>query len=336
MDLGWGKEVMLSCYGTKGEVRDEPGPEGGGDEAGDGEGEEEAGEAEEDDPEGAEGMDASKGDEEPGVRDEANEEKPGEEEDAEGEYGVSSIEYGEEEAGPRERGEVGAGVIDEERARGALPPSGRSSEQEDAVDDDEAEQEQGGGESEREEDRPGGHEGFSGQRIGSHILVNNLDDGQGQYPSQFLRHRLQGLFFSEIGPERDGAGERVVGGEEEEPCRPRGPKGGDPKRPRGSEARLIRAQWGNCWHGELLRSEVWERQCKGANRSGAPVQRCKSGGKRDGVAWGYAGTGVCCDANAEGRAAEPRGGMLAWGNCCEADTYYVVTRLAVGSGREAD
>jgi len=42
----------------KGEVGDEPGPEGGGDEARDGEGEEEAGESEEDNPEGAEGMDA--------------------------------------------------------------------------------------------------------------------------------------------------------------------------------------------------------------------------------------------------------------------------------------
>ena len=42
----------------KGEVGDEPGPEGGGDEAGDSEGEEETGEAEEDDPEGAEGMGA--------------------------------------------------------------------------------------------------------------------------------------------------------------------------------------------------------------------------------------------------------------------------------------
>ncbi len=56
-------------------------------------------------------------------------------------------------------------------------------------------------------------------------------------------------------------------------------------------------------------SETSLKLCKGANRSGAPVQKCKGGGKRDGVAWGYAGTGVCCDANAEGRAvrlARPR------------------------------
>ena len=45
------------------------------------------------------------------MRDETDEQQPGEEEDADGEYGVSSIEYGEEEAGPGEGGEVGAGVV---------------------------------------------------------------------------------------------------------------------------------------------------------------------------------------------------------------------------------
>ena len=75
------------------------------------------------------------------MRDEADEQKASEQEEAEEEYGVSSIEYGKEEAGPGERGEVGAGVIDEERPRGALPSARRSAEQEDAVDDTKAEQE---------------------------------------------------------------------------------------------------------------------------------------------------------------------------------------------------
>ena len=43
------------------------------------------------------------------------------------------------------------------------------------------------------------------------------------------------MFLSEVGAERDGAGERVVGGEEGEGGRPRGTKGGDaPERDRGS------------------------------------------------------------------------------------------------------
>ena len=158
--------------GCEGEVGGEPGPGGEGEENGNDEGEEERGEAEEDDPEGAEGVGLGEGDEEPGERDEADEQKADEKEEAEGEYGVSSIEYGEEEAGPRERGEVGAGVIDEERARGALPSAGRSSEQEDAVHGGETEEEERRGKDEREEDRPGPHEGFSGQRIGSNVLVN--------------------------------------------------------------------------------------------------------------------------------------------------------------------
>ena len=117
-------------------------------------------------------MDAGEGDEEPGVRDEADEKQSSEQEDAEGEYGVSSIEYGEDESGPCERGEVGVGVIDEERARGALPSARRSSEQEDAVHGSETEEEERRREDEREEDCPGPHEGFSDERIGSNVLVN--------------------------------------------------------------------------------------------------------------------------------------------------------------------
>ena len=103
------------------------------------------------------------------MRDEADEEQADEQETALGEEAELEDK---EESNPRERGEVGAGVIDEERARGALPSARRSSEQEDKVDDGETEEEKRCGEDEREEDRPGSHEGFSGQCIGSNVLVN--------------------------------------------------------------------------------------------------------------------------------------------------------------------
>ena len=115
------------------------------------------------------GVGLGEGDEEPGVRDEADEEKPGEQEDALSDEAELECE---DESGPGERGEVGAGMIDEERARGAFPSTRRSSEQEDAVDDGETEEEERCGEDEREEDCPGPHEGFSDERIRSYVLVN--------------------------------------------------------------------------------------------------------------------------------------------------------------------
>lgn len=115
--------------------------------------------------------------EEPGVRDEADEEKADEQPDANGEYGVSSIEYGEEEAGPGERGEVGAGVVDQERTGGALPSAGRSAQQEDGVHEAETKEKKGRRQDDREQKAPGRHEGFSERRIGSDILVDHLDDG---------------------------------------------------------------------------------------------------------------------------------------------------------------
>lgn len=142
----------------EGEVGDEPGPEGGGDEAGDGEGEKEAGESEEDDPQGAEGMCAGEGNEEPAVCDEADKQEAAKQEEALRDERELECE---DESGPSERGEVGAGVIDEECAGGALPATGRAAKQKDAVNDDEAEEEKGRGQCKREEDRPGGHEGFS-------------------------------------------------------------------------------------------------------------------------------------------------------------------------------
>ena len=103
------------------------------------------------------------------MRDDADEEKPGEQENG---FREEAEFEDEEEAGPGEGGEVSAGVVDEERARGALPSTRRSSEQEDAVHGNETEEEERRGKDEREEYRPGPHEGFSERRIGSYVLVN--------------------------------------------------------------------------------------------------------------------------------------------------------------------
>ena len=50
-------------------------------------------------------------------------------------------------------------------------------------------------------------------------------------------------------------------------------------------------------------------KCKSANRSEAPVQMCKGGGKRDGVARGYAGMGELLRSKCR-----RVGGEAAWGH----------------------